>query len=112
MNAITYPTRIFTLTRDQAADACAQIGYMVQQLGLRGIQALRMEQSLYTTLYEESLECNATPAALEYIENRRRSICAQLETVRCCDPDLFDDYVERHPVAPDVVRNMTGRAIA
>jgi len=100
MSASTnFPQRIFCLSHDEAIDACSRIGYLVTKLIPRGgIPALSLQRALYTALYQEICELNATPAALEYIENRRRETSYQLDTMRSCSPDLFDGWCERNGI--------------
>lgn len=102
MNAPTFTQRINSFSHDEAVQACSDIGYMVSRSGLSGIQALQIERRFYTVLYEEVCALNASPAALEYIENRRKSVSAQLDMIRSCEPDLFDDYLLRN--SPQALR--------
>jgi hypothetical protein len=98
MSSIKYSQRVFCLSHDEAIDACSRIGYLVAQLGLGGIAGLSIERALYTALYLEVCELNSSPAALEYIEHRRKETSAQLDIMRSCSPDLFDGWCERNGI--------------
>ncbi len=98
-NTNSLPQRLFCLSHDEAIDACSRIGFLVSRLVPQGgIAALSMERALYTALYEEVVQMNATPAAVEYIENRRKEISLELDTMRSCAPDLFDGWCGRNGI--------------
>ena len=99
MSNTNFSQRVFCFTEDQAIQACSDIGWLVSKAGFRGVQALELERSLYTTLYQEVTGMNATPAALEYVERRRQAASRELDTIRSCSPDLFDGSVDREGLA-------------
>lgn len=98
MSTQQFSQRLFCLSHDEAIDACSRIGYLVSQLGLGGIAGLSIERAMYSTLYAEVCALNASPAALEYIENRRREVSEHLDVMRSCSPDLFDGWCERNGI--------------
>jgi len=99
MSNTNHTTRLFCMSHDEAVQACSDIDAMVYtSLGLTGIKALTVELALYSTLYAEVCQLNATPAALHYIEKRRSKASAELDIIRSCSPDLFDGYCVREGI--------------
>lgn len=98
MQNTNFSQRIFCYTHDQAIEACSNIGYAITKSGFSGIQAMTLQVALLGTLYAELVEMNATPAALQYVQNRRRDVAAQLDLIRSSAPDLFDGFCERNGI--------------